>query len=177
MVLPIFTGVEHKLVVGIADFAVSNDPSVILTTYSLGSCLGISIYDPVVKVAGLLHIMLPDSGIDRAKAERTPAMFLDTGLPLLLNAAAELRAEASRLQICVAGGAQIMDSVGFFNIGKRNHQMLMDLLNRGSLRLTVEEVGGMVNRTMHVHVSNGDVMLKTSGNPKECYLCKNSTTT
>ena len=177
MAVPILTGFEHKVVVGIADFAVSNNPSVILTTYSLGSCLGISIYDPVVKVAGLLHIMLPDSGIDKAKATRSPAMFLDTGFPLLLNAAAELRADPSRMQICVAGGAQIMDSVGFFNIGKRNHQMLMDLLNRGSLRLKAEEVGGMVNRTMHVHVSSGDVILKISGNPKECYLCKNSTTT
>ncbi len=176
MAVPILSGFEHKVVVGIADFAVSNNPSVILTTYSLGSCLGISIYDPVVKVAGLLHIMLPDSSIDTAKAARSPAMFLDTGFPMLLKAAAELRAESSRLQICVAGGAQIMDSVGFFNIGKRNHVMMMDLLSRNALRLKAEEVGGMVNRTMHVHISSGDVVLKVSGNPKESYLCKNSTT-
>lgn len=177
MASPVLTGFEHKVVVGIADLAVSNNPNVILTTYSLGSCLGISIYDPVARVGGLLHTMLPDSAIDTVKAERKPAMFLDTALPALFRAACELRAENSRMIICVAGGAQIMDSSGFFNIGKRNYAALVDLLAKNNLSLSAEQVGGMVNRTMHLNLATGDVTLKVSGNPVEVSLCKNSTTT
>ena len=102
-------GFEHRVVVGLAELAVSNNPSAVLTTYSLGSCLGVAIYDPVVKVGGLLHAMLPDSSIDPAKAAAQPGMFLDTGLPALLREACGMRADKRRLRIYVAGGAQIMD--------------------------------------------------------------------
>src|ERR1700688_1071691 len=104
------TGIEHKVVVGIADLAASNNPNVILTTYSLGSCLGVAVYDPIVRVGGLLHLMLPDSRIDRGKAATHPAMFADTGMPALIHATGQLRAEKNRMLIYVAGGAQIMDN-------------------------------------------------------------------
>src|SRR5215510_8731045 len=112
---PSLAGFEHKVVVGIAEMAVSNSQNVTLTTYSLGSCLGIAIYDPVVRAGGLLHIMLPDSTIDTTKAAKQPAMFVDTGVPALFRAAYQLKAEKHRVIISVAGGAQIMDNGGFFN--------------------------------------------------------------
>ena len=67
-----------------ADFAVSNSPNLILTTYSLGSCLGIAIYDEVARAGGLLHTMLPDSQLQPHKALLQPGMFVDTGLDALL---------------------------------------------------------------------------------------------
>jgi chemotaxis protein CheD len=160
---PTLTGFEHKVVVGIAEMAVSNNPSVILTTYSLGSCLGISIYDPVAHVGGLLHLMLPDSGIDAAKAAAKPGMFVDSGVPALFRAAYQLGADKHRVQIAVAGGAQIMDSTGYFNIGKRNYEALVRLFAGHNLRIAAEEVGGFVNRTMHLRLANGEVRLKVSG--------------
>lgn len=174
---PTLTGFEHKVVVGIADFAVSNNPNIILTTYSLGSCLGIAIYDPVARVGGLLHAMLPDSTIDSTKAAAQPAMFIDTGVPALFRATYDLRADKHRLLIYVAGGAQIMDNSNYFNIGRRNYDTLSAMLEKHALRIQAEQVGGMVNRTMHLHLGTGEVTLKTSGQLKETSLWKNSTST
>jgi chemotaxis protein CheD len=166
------TGFENRVVVGMADFAVSNSPNVLLTTYSLGSCLGVAVYDPVAKAGGLLHAMLPDSNLQPEKAILQPGMFIDTGMNALFNAMADLNADPSRFKIYLAGGAQIMDSSGFFNIGKKNHQALLDILERDHLRIEAEEVGGLVNRTMHLNMSTGAVTLKISGQPKEVPLCK-----
>jgi chemotaxis protein CheD len=77
-----------------------------------------------------------------------------------------------RCKIYIAGGAQIMDSSGFFNIGKKNHQALLDILSREGLRVEAEQVGGLVNRTMHMNLSAGSVSLKISGQSKEIPLCK-----
>jgi chemotaxis protein CheD len=94
----------------------------IRTTYSLGSSLGITIYDSESRASGMLHAMLPDSSINAAKAAEQPAMFVDTGFGALFRAAYELKAENYRVQICVAGGAQFLDKTGFFNIGQRPGQ-------------------------------------------------------
>jgi chemotaxis protein CheD len=150
--------------------AVSNSPNLNLVTYSLGSCIGVAIYDPVVKVGGLLHYMLPDSAIDSAKAAAQPAMFMDTGVPALFRAAYGLRAEKHRLQIYVAGGGQMMDSTGFFNIGKRNYESLAALLAQHGLRSQAEQVGGVVSRTMSLQLATGIVRLKVSGQAREIIL-------
>ena len=63
-----------NITVGIADMQVSNDPDAMLVTYSLGSCIGVMIYDPVVRVGGMLHYMLPDSNLDQVKARTRPCM-------------------------------------------------------------------------------------------------------
>ena len=166
------TGFENRVVVGMADFAVSNSPKVVLTTYSLGSCLGVAVYDPVAKAGGLLHAMLPDSNLQPEKAILQPGMFVDTGIKALCGALADVSVELGRCKIYLAGGAQIMDSSGFFNIGKKNHQALLDILKRDGLVVEAEQVGGLVNRTMHLNLSTGAVSLKISGQPKEVPLCK-----
>lgn len=172
MPAPVLTGYEHRVIVGIAEMAVTNNPNVILTTYSLGSCLGVAIYDPVIKVAGLLHLMLPDSSINPTKAATQPAMFVDTGVPALFRAAYDLHADRSRLVISVAGGAQIMDSTGFFNIGRRNYETLHALLQKNGFSIHAMDVGGLVNRTMYVKVATGDVTLNVSGEPTPRKLCR-----
>ena len=170
MPAPSLTGFNQKVIVGIAEMVASNNQNVTLTTYSLGSCLGIAIYDPVVKAGGLLHIMLPDSTIDSVKAAKQPSMFVDTGVPALFRAAYQLRAEKHRMIICVAGGAQIMDSGGFFNIGSRNYDALGKLFAEHGLKIQAEQVGGMVNRTMHLNLATGEVRLKISGQAQETIL-------
>jgi chemotaxis protein CheD len=170
--LSAIAGLERKLVVGVGGLAVSNNQGVVLTTYSLGSCLGITIYDPVMRVGGLLHAMLPDSTINADKAAEQPAMFVDTGLSALFRAAYELKADKHRMQICVAGGAQFMDKSGFFNIGQRNHVCLTEMLRQNRLSIKAEEVGGLVSRTMHLNLATGTVHLKTSGQTDETILFK-----
>jgi len=164
---PSLTGFAQNVVVGIADLAVSNNPNVILATYSLGSCIGVTIYDPVVRVGGLVHVMLPDSSIDTTKAAAQPGMFMDSGVPALFRASYGLRAEKHRVQICVAGGAQVMDPSGFFNIGKRNYEALSRLLTQHGLSIQAEQVGGLVSRTLYLDLATGKVRLKTSGQPQE----------
>lgn len=153
-------------VVGIAAMHVSADPDDRLVTYALGSCLGVSIYDPVVRVGGLLHLMLPDSQLDAAKAHSNPCMFADTGVPLLFRTAYALGAQKHRIVVKVAGGATaaISDSDDHFQIGKRNIGMLRKLLWKNGVLLAAEDVGGsQVSRTMSLTLSSGDVHLRVNG--------------
>src|SRR5690242_365262 len=92
----------QRVVVGVGDMGVSNNASFTLSTYALGSCVGVAAYDPLMKVGGLLHIMLPDSSISLEKAQKQPAMFADTGLPLLLRSLIGLKADLSRLRVLLA---------------------------------------------------------------------------
>ncbi len=163
---------EQKVVVGIADMAVTNNTNVTLATYSLGSCIGVTIYDPEQKVGGLLHVMLPESKIDATKATNQPAMFMDTGIPALFRAAYQLKADKYRLQICVVGGAQVMDSSGFFSIGKRNYETLKKILVDHNLKIHAEQVGGMVSRSVYLNLATGEVRLKVSGQQDEVVLCR-----
>jgi chemotaxis protein CheD len=165
-------GFERKLVVGVGGLAVSNNQAMILTTYSLGSCLGVTIYDPVSRTGGMLHAMLPDSSINAAKAAEQPAMFVDTGVGALFRAAYELKAEKHRVQICVAGGAQFLDKSGFFNIGQRNFACLTQLLSQHGLTIDAQDVGGLISRTLNLHLSTGLVRVKSSGQSEETVLFK-----
>lgn len=142
---------------------VSQDPDSVLITYSLGSCIGVSIYDPVAKVGGLLHYMLPDSNLDKGKAEKNPFMFADTGIPILFKAAYKLGAVKQRMRVIVVGGAQVLDQKGFFNIGKRNHMALRKIFWKNKVMVDYEEVGGNVNRTIKLQVQDGVSWLKVSG--------------
>ena len=154
---------RKTLVVGVADMVVSNDSSAEIVTYSLGSCLGVTIYDPVKKIGGLLHFMLPDSQIDAAKAASAPFMFANTGVPRLFHAAYNLGADRSRLVVKVAGGAQLLDQQGIFNIGIRNFDALGKLLAQNGLKAHATDVGGLSSRTVRLDLTNGQVTVKTPG--------------
>ena len=156
---------RKTFVVGVADMAVSNDSSAEIVTYSLGSCLGITIYDAVKKIGGLLHLMLPDSKIDAAKAVSAPYMFVDTGVPRLFHAAYILGADRSRLVVKVAGGAQLLDQQGIFNIGARNFTALEKLLAQNGWRVSATDVGGLSSRTVRLDLTTGQVSVKTPGAP------------
>lgn len=151
------------IIVGVGDMKVSGNPEVILATYSLGSCIGVAIYDPVVKVGGLLHYMLPESSLDVSKAQKNPYMFGDSGIPLLFKASYKLGAKKNRLKIMVLGGAQILDQNGLFNIGKRNHTLVRKMFWKNNVMIDFESVGGSVNRTVKLSVENGEASMKVSG--------------
>jgi chemotaxis protein CheD len=152
-----------NIVVGVADMKICNAIEGILVTYSLGSCIGIAIYDPVARVGGLLHYMLPDSKLDETKASKNPFMFGDTGIPLFFKESYKLGAKKNRLKVIVAGGAQILDQKGLFNIGQRNHELLRKIFWKNNVMIDFEDVGGTVNRTLKLEVKSGDAWLKTSG--------------
>jgi chemotaxis protein CheD len=154
---------RKTLVVGVADMVVSNDASAELVTYSLGSCLGVTAYDPAQRIGGLLHLMLPDSTIDAAKAASAPWMFVDTGIPHLFRAVCNLGADRKRLIVKVAGGAQLLDPQGVFNIGERNHRALKALLAKNGYRIHGEDVGGHASRTVRLYMTTGSFYIKSPG--------------
>lgn len=152
-----------KLVIGISDMKVSNQADDVLITYSLGSCIGVIIWDPVAKVGGLLHYMLPDSSLDREKAQTKPFMFADSGIPLLFKETYKYGAVKNRLIVKVVGGSQIMDNAGIFNIGKRNHAVLRKIFWKNNIMIAKEDVGGTGNRTVSLEIGTGITRLKVSG--------------
>ena len=155
-----------KHIVGVADMKISNDPNDSIITYSLGSCIGVVIYDPVAKAGGILHYMLPDSTIDRQKAQAKPFMFADTGIPMLFRQTYTYGGKKQRMKIVIAGGAEILDQKGFFNIGKRNYTALKKMFFRNNVIINHQDVGGNVNRTVRLEINSGDVYMKTSGQPE-----------
>lgn len=152
-----------KIIVGISDMKVSNKPDDFLITYSLGSCIGVVIWDPVAKVGGLLHYMLPDSSLDKEKAEAKPFMFADTGIPCLFKETYKFGAVKNRLIVKVVGGSQIMDNAGIFNIGKRNQAVLRKMFWKNQVMVAKEDVGGTGNRTVSLEIGTGITHLKVSG--------------
>ncbi len=153
-----------KIVVGMADMQVTNDPESTLITYALGSCLGITLYDPVARVGGLLHFMLPNSDVNPEKAQKNPWMFANTGVPLFFKEAYRFGGDKKRIQIKVAGGSQLLDDSGYFNIGKRNYMALRKIFWVNGILISAEDIGGSVNRTVRLEISSGKVWVKTSGN-------------
>ena len=141
----------------------SNDPGAELITHSLGSCLGVTVYDSVNKVGGLLHLMLPDAGIDADKAAKCPFMFVTTGVPRLFHAVYNLGADRRRVVVKAAGGSQLLDEKGVFNIGQRNYQALTGILARNGHSIQAWDIGGNSSRTMRFDLETGRVSIKCPG--------------
>jgi chemotaxis protein CheD len=153
-------------VIGVADMKVSRVPGETLITYALGSCLGVTVFDPVAQVGGLLHVMLPDSTIDAAKAQANPYMFVDTGVPKLFKACYELGAVKTRIVVKVCGGAHqgADEATDRFQIGKRNAVQLKQLLWKNGVMIKAQDVGGVqLSRTVSLDVGTGDVVIKVNG--------------
>ena len=151
------------IVVDVADMKITDDPGATLVTYALGSCIGLTIWDPKAKIGGMLHYMLPESQLSPQRAAENPFMFADTGVPRLFRQAYALGANKRRLQIKAAGGSELMDSTQTFNIGKRNYLMLRKLFWKNNVTLDAEDVGGSVHRTVRLIVATGQVIMKIPG--------------
>src|SRR5690554_2048662 len=150
-----------KTVVGVSDVKVSVNQHETIITYALGSCLGIVVYDPSAKVGGLLHGMLPLSKADPEKAKLKPAMYIDTGLAILLKGVYNLGAKKSNLVLTVAGGASMKknSSDDYFKIGKRNFTTLRKLLWKNGFMISSQDIGGTKSRTMTLRISDGQVLI------------------
>lgn len=153
-----------KHIVGISEMKVTDQVNHTLVTYALGSCIGVTIYDPVARVGGMIHCMLPLSKMDPNKAERTPGMFVDTGLPMLFEEAYRLGAAKSRIVLKVAGASCILDEKGTFKIGDRNYAVLRKILWKNNVLIAAEDVGGTIPRTMELDMATGQVTIKSRGN-------------
>lgn len=147
--------------VGMADYKVGRSPSTLIS-YGLGSCIGISLYDPQRKIGGLLHIMLPDS--TQARFSDNPAKFADTGIPLMINDVIALGASRSRLVAKIAGGAQMFafsNATDIMRVGTRNAETCKQILKKNGIKVIAEDTGGNYGRTVSIDLSTGSYKVKT----------------
>ena len=147
--------------VGMADYKVGRAPSIIIS-YGLGSCIGVSLYDPVSKVGGLLHIMLPDS--TQSRSSENPAKFADTGVPLLLKDVLAPGANRSKLVAKMAGGAQMFafaKATDIMRVGARNAEAVKALLKDMKIPVIAEDTGENYGRTVQINLENGVYTVKT----------------
>lgn len=150
-------------IIDIADMKFSTDPDDVLVTYSLGSCIGVTLYDSTVKVGGMIHIMLPLSKIDPDKAVTKPHMFADTGMTNFLEVLYKKGATSKNLIAMIAGGASLLDKQKFFNIGERNYTVVKKILEKNHIKIIGEDVGGNVSRTVFLYMADGETVIRTSG--------------
>jgi chemotaxis protein CheD len=150
--------------VKIADYAIIKEQG-ILVTYGLGSCVGIALYDPGRKVAGLAHILLNDSAKFRRPGVNSfnPAKFADTAIPLLLQEMVAQGASKAGITAKIAGGASLFSRQATGGIGEKNITAVRFTLQKLGIPLKSAEVGGNYGRTMKLLAENGAVIITTAG--------------
>jgi chemotaxis protein CheD len=156
----------RRVSVGIGQLAVSKDPNEVLVAYGLGSCIGISCFDPQTRVSGLAHILLPSSEGKRA-ADHEPARFADTGIDLLIARLGELGALPRRLVVKIAGGAAVLGPANAekFKIGERNAEAIRERLKRHGITPAATDLGGTKGRTLEMHPATGKTFVRTAASP------------
>jgi chemotaxis protein CheD len=159
-VTPTIAPRAERVIVGIGELRVSNNPSTTLSTYGLGSCVGIAAYDPLLRAGGLIHIMLPSSAVDRKKAQEQPAIFADTGLPHLYDALLALPVAPSRLRFLIAGGASMLLATDDFRLGDSNCRASLEFLNQHKFSVQHASIGGTQNRSLHFDIGTGILTMK-----------------
>lgn len=154
---------SNEIKVGIADLNLVFDPGIIMTI-GLGSCIGIALYDNKLKVAGLSHIMLPDS--TQFKNVTNPMKFADSAIPILIDRMEKQGCKKRDIIAKIAGGASMFnfsDKSIISDIGKRNSEAVKKSLKEIGIPIVAEDTGGNKGRTMILEASNGKVILKTVG--------------
>ena len=148
--------------VGMADLNIATAPDSLRTT-GLGSCVGIALYDPQAKVAGLAHIMLPTSANGAAEANRPK--YANTAVPMLLEMMAQHGADRRRIIAKLAGGAQMFTFAGqsdLMRIGPRNVEAVKEALKLYTIPIKAEDTGGNCGRTIELSGQNGSLLVRTA---------------
>jgi len=154
---------KRRIIVNVSDAKVSNDQHDVLVTYSLGSCIGVCLYDPATHVGGMLHYQLPDSSMDPDRAQDKPFMFADTGMQFLVDKLLTMGAKTNRMKIKIAGGASMETGPKGFDIGKRNHLAMRKILWKNGMFIDAEDVGGVSARNLYMNMINGEVTVRSEG--------------
>lgn len=158
---------KKRIIVDISDAKISNDINDVLVTYSLGSCIGVCLYDRVGKSGAMLHYQLPESSMNPEKAQRYPFMFADTALNAVLGRLEQAGINAKRLSVKVAGGASMATGPQGFDIGKRNYMILRKILWKRGLLIESEDIGGNSPRNLYMDIESGMVTVRSIGLEKK----------
>lgn len=156
---------DERQTIGIADMKMAQNGGELIT-YALGSCIGICLYDASLKLAALIHIMLP---LNMETGRKSPMKYADTGIRETLKKMEEKGAQRARMTAKIAGGAKMFEIVGngsLGNIGQRNIESVRMALKREGVRLVAEDVGGSTARTLIFDVATGQCCVRAYGKPE-----------
>ena len=154
-----------KLTVGIADMKIAQYSGELIT-YALGSCIGICLYEPRLKLGALIHIMLP---LNMETGRKSPMKYADTGIRETLKRMEAMGARRTQIVAKIAGGAKMFEVSGngsLGNIGQRNIESVHMVLKKEGIRLLREDVGGSVARTLRFDVETGQGYVRSYGKPE-----------
>jgi chemotaxis protein CheD len=146
-----------RVVVGIGELAVGT--SGVIVTHALGSCVAVCVFDPVARVGGLLHFLLPESRINPTRARIQPAAFADVGIPLLFQRAYALGLTKASCVVKLVGGSEVTGAGGTASlaVGKRNGLAARSILWRNGVLVKGEALGGTLARTVTLSLLDGSV--------------------
>lgn len=157
----------NSRVIAIGDMFVTDDVNDTLITYSLGSCLGVTVYDPIEQIGGMIHCLLPTSQSNPDKAKQYPCMYTDTGMVELFGTLFGMGARKENMLIKVAGAGAPMDMGEQFRIGERNFAVLRKFLWKNNMLLNGQDIGGKKPRTMSLDMTTGKTFVKSKGDQIE----------
>ena len=157
---------EKSVVANLGEIKVSNDPQVTLSCLGVGSCIALCMYDPENQVAGMAHIVLPQSN-NTARARENATKYADIAIPELLQQMRQNGAVRSKIVTKMSGGAQMFNSASSntFDTGSRNIEAVKQVLADEAIKLSAEDTGGRKGRTVRIFVGDGSISVKTVGGP------------
>lgn len=164
---PMFPNATKQYVVGISDLKAVRAVEGTIVTHSLGSCLGVSVFDMQAKVGGMLHALLPDSSHNPARAQAKPGMFVDSGFESLIQSMVRLGASPQNLVIKIAGTGNFLDKQGHFQIGKKNYEMICAVLKQHHLVVSGDDCGGTKPRSLYLDLKTGVTKIRSRGEEYE----------
>jgi len=152
---------SNVLTIGISDMKIVKSTDS-LVTYALGSCVGICLYDPILKVAGLGHIMLPN--FPETNPKENKYRFADTCVPEMITQMEQMGCSRRRITAKIAGGAKMFDVAGdstFGSIGARNVVAVKSSLQNYQIRIYAEDTGLNYGRTVYFYAEDGKMVVKS----------------
>lgn len=160
-----------KLTVNISDCKISTSEDDLIVTHALGSCIGMVMYDPKLKIGAMLHYMLPSAGKKFNTPGFNPYMYGDTGIQVMLRKLEDLGCKRNSLKVIMAGGSAInrSEQSDFFAIGKRNHTIARKVLWKLQMLITKEHTGSDISRSLYLDMKTGNVWFLSKGQKYDLY--------
>lgn len=154
----------RDIIIGIGDVFASKDSNIALKTFALGSCVAVVVYDPETGTGGMIHIALSDSKVNIEKSRNKPGYFVDTGIPKLLERLKKVNPsfDQSKAITKLVGGASVLNDENFFNIGHKNIITTKEELKRHGFKLSAEDTGGSISRTVTLVLESGTVIISNA---------------
>jgi chemotaxis protein CheD len=154
---------EEMVVVGLGEMQVSDDPKMVLACLGLGSCIGVSAYDPVARVGAMVHVVLPHG--NNVDCGKSPTKYANTALPAMVNAMVRKGALKSRIVLKIAGGAKIIHTIpagSILDVGDRNITAVKNAVAENKLSIKAEDIRGTLGRSMWLSIDTGVTRSRTT---------------